>query len=42
MCFLLSVSQLGIKIDSDKAINIMINVANICIKEFDESCSDSY
>ena len=36
------------QVDSDKAINVMINVSNICIQEFDElqefyeSCSDGY
>ena len=32
--------QLGIKVDSDKAITLTINISNICIQEFDESCPD--
>ena len=37
-------NQLGIKVESDREINITINVSNICIREqeFDESCLDNY
>ena len=37
-------NQLGIEVESDKEINITINVSNICIwkQEFDESCLDNY
>ncbi len=37
-------NQLGIEVESDKAIHITINVSNICIREqeFDESCPDNY
>ena len=35
--------ELGIEVDTDKEINITINVSNICIREheFDESCPDN-
>ena len=35
-------NQLGIGVESNKEINITINVSNICIREqeFDESCPD--
>ena len=41
-------NQLGIGLESDKEINVTINVSNICIQEFNElqeyyeSCSDGY
>jgi len=40
--YLVENKQLGIKVDSDDALNLTINVTNICIQEFDESCSDEY
>ncbi len=37
-------NQLEIGVESDKEINITINVSNICIREqdFDESCLENY
>jgi len=34
--------QLGIKVDTDKSFSVMINVSNICIQEFGESCPDEF
>ena len=33
-------NQLGIKVDTDKSFSVMINISNICIQEFGESCPD--
>ena len=35
-------NQLGIKMDTDKSFSVMINVSNICIQEFGESCPDEF
>ena len=35
-------NQLGIKVDTDKSFSVMINVSNICIQEFGESCPDEF
>ena len=35
-------NQLGIKVDTDKSFSVMINVSNICIQEFEESCPDDF
>ena len=35
-------NQLGILIDSDKSITVTINVSNICIQEFEETCPDDF
>ena len=32
--------ELGIGVDTNKEINVTINVSNICIQEFDELCPD--
>jgi len=33
-------NKLGIKVDTDKSFSVMINISNICIQEFEESCPD--
>ncbi|MBC8256298.1 MAG: hypothetical protein H8E85_03235 [Candidatus Marinimicrobia bacterium] len=33
-------NQLGIKVDTDKSFSVLINISNICIQEFEESCPD--
>ena len=33
-------NQLGVIVDTDKSFSVMINVSNICIQEFEESCPD--
>ena len=35
-------NQLGISVDSGKAITVTINVSNICIQEFEETCPDDF
>ena len=35
-------NQLGIKVDTDKTFSVMINISNICIQEFEESCPDDF
>jgi len=35
-------NQLGIKVDTEKSFSVLINVSNICIQEFGESCPDEY
>ena len=35
-------NQLGIKVDTDKSFSVMINISNICIQEFGESCPDEF
>jgi len=35
-------NQLGIKVDTDKTFSVMINISNICIQEFEESCPDYF
>ena len=35
-------NQLGVKVDTDKSFSVMINVSNICIQEFRESCPDNF
>ena len=40
--YIMENNQLEVWIESAEKINLMINVSNICIKEFDESCTDSY
>ena len=44
LAYVVENNQLGIRVESDKKINITINVSNICIREqeFDESCLDNY
>ena len=40
--YLVEDNQLGIWVESDKDIHVMINVSNICVQEdFDESCPDN-
>ena len=36
--YLVENNVVGIKVDTDKLFSVMINVSNICIQEFDESC----
>jgi hypothetical protein len=31
-------NQLGIKVDTDNSFSVMINISNICIQDFEESC----
>ena len=35
-------NQLGVKVDTDKTFSVMINISNICIQEFEESCPDDF
>ena len=35
-------NQLGIKVDTDKTFSVMINISNICIQDFEESCPDDF
>ena len=38
--YLVENNKVGIKVDTDKTFSVMINVSNICIQEFEESCPD--
>ena len=38
--YLVENNTVGIKVDTDKLFSVMINVSNICIQEFEESCPD--
>lgn len=40
--YLVENNQLGIKVDTDKSFSVMINVSNICIQEFEETCPDDF
>ena len=35
-------NQLGVKVDTDKSFSVLINISNICIQEFEESCPDDF
>ena len=35
-------NQLGLSVHSDKAITLTINISNICIQDFEESCPDDF
>jgi len=40
--YIIENSQLGIKVDTDKSFSVTINVSNICIQEFGETCPDEF
>ena len=40
--FILENNKLDLKVETDKSFSIIFNISNICIQEFEESCSDDY
>lgn len=40
--FILKNNKLDLKVETDKSFSIIFNISNICIQEFEESCSDDY
>ena len=40
--YLVENNKVGIEVDTDKSFSVMINVSNICIQEFEESCPDNF
>ena len=40
--YLVENNKVGIKVDTDKTFSVMINVSNICIQEFEESCLEDF